>query len=475
MAGVQFRDDVAAVGLIAYDVDVFVIGAIISNDPSYHLLVYETSTASYVYLEGAIGSLLGPNASLPAGYTLHYFKASQGAAPYPQSMSHVVLTPYTDPAGTTPVTSGAVLYPTVASNGVCTLTIQVPAAGWPGLQLASNDPIEAPSIGQPALGYKYTFYASALQTGKLAIQASTPVYQAQGNYDAATSPTLQGIPFGINPSLVTEGSSYSAIFLPLNWWIGVGSDPSVAVCSTQVSTTGGTLQNLIWSMCDRFGALGAGGTTSAFYTANCTNIDSYRGNINQSDCVITQGAMYYLPDGFTGSTGQPATQAPSRCGIGWAPNTSFRDMTDSTITGVANPYGGCWSPAQLGDPGVCQFGSTGTAACAPLDLTSSTPCTTVDTSNCTTNCDLATVSDCTNDCSSCAPDCADANIKTSPSTLMWIIIAILAVIAIGLFLMVMHDGTKKKQDKHAHANKYDYGPGAPGGQSLKEAASQTPT
>lgn len=466
-----FRTDLATVGMVAWKTDVFVLGGLILNNPSYHLLVYDSSANQYVMLEGGIGSFLSSNGQLPSPYVLHYFTATQGRiVTYPQSMFHMILTPFLDAGGTVPAAANGTVFPLVDKNNNCILQLGTLTSTFPGIMFDSTDPIEFPSTGNPLCGYKYNLYASPIQTGQASpILASIPIYQRSGVLPTGTDPTTTpygGLPFGVLSPPQLEVGSYTMAFLPLNWWLS--SDSENKVCQTQISSSF-DFSNVVYNICPRFTTLTPGSSTTGFNLSTCQNIGSFVGNTRQSDCQASSGKLYYVPDGYSGvSPTQVATTTPLECGKAWGPNTTFINLVGATITNINNPYGNCnIRGVTQAAPSYCSYGANNVATCIAIPQSSSSsaeetlynltlvedtpPCT--DDNNCA-NCSFDCSTDCStancpNACSNCPPVCDNLPAIKSVPGWMWILIAILAIIMVALFFLVMHEGSAKpKEPKH---------------------------
>jgi len=465
MSTVQFRSDVAAVGALNFDSDVFVIAGISSNDAYYHLMVYETSSNTYVFMEGAIGSLL--TGGLPSGYQLHYFTAQQTrSVPYPESMIHVALLNWLDPAATQPVLptptgtsmpAASYVVPQISKTNVCTLTAATATTStFRGVTFNSTDPIEYPSNGNLLVGYRYGFYGESITSGVTTyIVATIPVYKSQGQLGSDSQ--YGGLPFGLTSPPAQEGSSFSAVFLPLNWWL---YDPTTQDCDAQVSSSN-QFSNVIYSICDRYGALI--NTTDPFYVNNCTTMAAVRGNVRQTDCFISDGNMYYVPDGFSSNT-FPTNVNTVQCGQAWNGTTRFRDMTETLIQNVSNPYGTC-NLGLVGPAAVCTFSASGPtqgqATCVPLDTTPETDSDQPQCSQCNMSCTDCSVSNCQNDCTKCTIDPKSCPQTHTVPDWMWIVVAILGIVLLILIFVVLHHssgGTKKGKNNKKYAQN-DVNPG----------------
>ena len=427
----QSRTDVAAVGSIAFTSpsltggDTFAIAGTVSGDGYYYLLVYDTVNRYYVWARGGLGSLLSGMA-LPQNYVIHYFKVSSNFnVPWPTNVNNMYFVPYNDPGGNDQTGLTNTVMAAVTDNaGAVRLSLQTYSTGSVGVKLNSYDPIGIFSTGNLQVGYHYIF------TNAQNTVPNIPVFLEQGLLDGST--TYGGLPYGIGP-LAPVATQVQAVIFPLNWWPSNGG-----LCNAQV-TSGPDTANLAYNICDRYRVMV--GTTSSFYTNNCTNMTVIRGNTQLTDCAATGGYMYYLPD----------VDPAQGCGKGWNyTDTYFVDMTDTGITAVANPYGGCYDQTQFC---VCTYDTTGKASCTVAARSSDTckqirtdPCP--NCSNCTKNCSAG--QDCSTDqyCPNCKPTC-DPSICTPTHNVTWwawLIIIILAVILLFLLLTVLHKSTKSNLD-----------------------------
>jgi len=429
---IQSRTDVVAVGAIAFTSpslaggDTFVIAGTVSGDGFYYLLVFDSTNRYYVWMKGGLGSLLSSQA-LPQGFQIHYFRVGPNFdLPWPGNTNTWLFVPYNDPTGSDQTgLTNTVMAASTDSAGNARLSLETYSSASNGVRVDSFDPVGVFNTGNPQVGYHYNF--SNLQ----GTAVNVPIYLEQGTLDS-TSP-YGGIPYGVGP-LSLSGSIVQAVIFPLNWW-----PSNSGQCNAQVTETP-EIANLAYSMCDRYRVMV--GTTSSFYTTNCVNIDTLRGNTQLTDCAVTKGYMYYLPD----------IDAAQGCGQGWDfQNTYFIDMTETGIVGVANPYGGCYNQTQFC---VCTYDTTGKAGCTVAAKNSDTckqvradPCP--NCSNCTSNC--AKGEDCTPSqyCTNCTAVC-DASVCPSAHNIpwwVWLIIIILAVILLLLLFTVLHKSTKKDLDK----------------------------
>lgn len=430
---IQSRTDVAAVGTIANTSpslnggDTFAIAGTVSGDGFYYLLVYDNTNRYYVWMRGALGSILSAQ-PLPSQFQIHYFRACPNFnLPWPFNTNTLYFIPYNDPAGTDQTNlTNTVMSATIDSAGTSRLSLETYSTSSAGVKLNSFDPVGIFNIGNLQVGYHYIF------NNAQNAQPTIPLYLEQGILDSTSS--YGGIPYGVGSLSITTSSPQAVIF-PLNWWPSNGG-----LCDAMLSETADSA-NLAYSMCDRFRVMV--NTTASFYTNNCTNISTIRGNTQLTDCAVTGGYMYYLPD----------IDPAQGCGKGWDfANTYFIDMTDTGIVGVANPYGGCYGQTQFS---VCSYtGTTGMPTCTVAARNSETckdvrqdPCP--NCSNCTNNCSNG--QECTTDqyCPNCKPLCDS---DTCPPThnipwWAWLIIIILAVILIFLLLTVLHKSTKSTIDK----------------------------
>lgn len=436
------RNDVVAVGTLSFNSDTFLIGATHASDPFYYTLAYDTVNNQYVYLYGGIGSLLSGQDLTAAGYEIHYFKVQQNnLAPSPASNFFFNFIPFLDAAGTTPKNPGSMMVPSVDTNNVLTLRLGNPdLTTFTGIRIDSPDPIYLPSVGNLVVGYHYNFYTES--NGKV-LAATIPVFLQQGFLDSTQNYGL--MPYGVGLAAGSSSSPYQAVMLPVNWFVS-----NQGVCQDTISPTPDA-GSLVYHFCDRYRFV-SGPAQAGFYQNYCLDIDTQRGNTQQTDCLGSGGFMYYYPDGSTNSdTLTPGPTLWQTCGQAWSDNSIFTDMANRTITGITNSYGSCISLSNTAFS-ACTFDTTGQPTCTPVGKNFD-PCTVSQQNFCKTQCPVCTQGDCAAgqgcpaNCTGCDTTCTDSPTGEDIPWWVWLLLIILAIVLVVLVLAFGHRKTDERKTK----------------------------
>lgn len=431
MATPKSRSDVAVVGQLAFTSpalnggDTFLMAGVNSGDGYYYLLMYDTNANIYSWLRGGLGNLLS-GLSPPTGFAYHYFKVAQNPnITWSTTLNSFFFVPFNDVNGTDQTgLEGKVMVITTDVNNVSKLTLTVPTNTEFGVKINSFDPVGIFGVGNIQVGYRYFFENSA------GLIPTIPVYLDQGLI--SETETYGGLPFGLGNQSITASNTTNMTPFMLNWW------PSNAGACNKSLSDSNQISNVAYHICDRYGALINEPSTN-FWTNNCLNVDAVRGNAQVTDCAITGGYMYYLP------TFNPATG----CGTPWAPGDGFEDMTDTFISEVGNPYGGCFGQKSFSG---CTYGSAGLAICKEMNKNDQS-CEQIRSDPCP-NCPNCLGSNCNEgqgcpvDCNKCTLDCTTCQTVFKTPWWVWLILIVLGVIFLWLILALFHSSSKKNTDFH---------------------------